>query len=237
MTVLLPSAAKFAACSALVGASLAAAGCNLGAPAAYALFGPGQIEAEHELAPVRTVVFVDDRQNVLPRVAMRAALGNQIAETLLAQGLVPNVVSTRDAIALTRQREDGTKPLSIAAIGRELECQQVVYVLVRDFNLAGDGGGTTAGSTGFGAAPTAIVEVKVIDVVSNERTFPLSGTGGAGQEIVAKLREVDQDELRTPSKRKAVEDALIVKTADRVSKLFYKHERLDLGENLGPRGK
>jgi hypothetical protein len=210
---------------------LSAAGCNYAGPAAYALFGPGKIEAQHQLQKVRTVVFVDDRQNLLPRVAMRAAIGEKVSQDLIAQQAIPSAVRPADAIALTRQREDGKKPLSIAAIGRELEVQQVVYVQITGFSLEGDG--STAGTTTIGATPTATAEIKVIDVVNSVRTFP--SEDGPGQQVLAKLREVDRDQFSTVAKRRAVEDRLTAELGEMIGKLFYQHERIDLGENLGPR--
>jgi hypothetical protein len=53
--------------------------CNMVAPALYAVDGPGKIPAEHELAEVRTVVFVDDRRNIFPRTALRTSIGAAIA--------------------------------------------------------------------------------------------------------------------------------------------------------------
>lgn len=218
----------------LLVATLAAAvgpsGCNLAAPASYALFGPGKIDAEHTLAQSRTVVFVDDRQNVLPRTALRAMVGEKVSEDLMSQELIPSAVRPVDAIAATRQHEEGGKPLSIAAIGRELECQQVIYVQVTGFSVSGDG----REQTGAGATPTAKASVKVIDVVNNARTYPLADTK-SGREVLAKLREVDLDEIRTVAKRRAVEDRLAMELGLVIGQLFYEHERIELGKNLGPR--
>ncbi len=212
------------------------AGCSMAAPASYILFGPGKVEAEYTLAPVRTVVFVDDRTNVLPRTSLRATIGEKISQDLLSQGLVPNVVAPRDAIALTRSKEDGTKPLSIAAIGRELECQQVIYVQVTTFTLQGDGSFTTTETaSGVGVTPTAKAMVKVIDVVNNQRTYPVAD--GPGRDIAAVMREIDPEKLRTVSQRRTVEDALATELGDEIGKLFYQHERIDQGEHLGPRNK
>lgn len=216
---------------AAIASTIGPGGCNLAAPASYALFGPGKIDAEHNLAQSRTVVFVDDRQNVLPRTALRALIGEKVSEDLMSQELIPSAVRPVDAIAATRQHEEGGKPLSIAAIGRELECQQVVYVQVTGFSLTGDG----REQTGAGATPTAKASVKVIDVVNNARTYPLGDTK-AGRDIVAKLREVDLDEIRTVAKRRAVEDRLAMELGLTIGQLFYEHERIELGKNLGPRG-
>lgn len=122
--------------------------------------------------------------------------------------------------------------MSIAAIGRELECQQVVYVQVTSFSLSGDG----REGLGGGATPTAIASIKVIDVVNNTRTYPL-GDNKAGRDVVAKVREVDRDEFATVAKRRTVEDRLAMELGDTIAKLFYEHERVELGEHLGPRSK
>lgn len=217
---------------ATLAAALSLGACNLAAPAAYAVFGPGKIEAEHELAKSRTVVFVDDRTNVLPRVALRSMIGEKISQDLIKQELIPTAVRPADAIAATRQREEGAKPLSIAAIGRELECQQVIYVQLTSFTLMGDG----RQGTGGGATPTAMATVKVIDVVNNSRTYPLGDTS-AGREVLAKLREVDRQELQTSAKRRALEEKLALELGDSIGKLFYEHEAVELGEHLGPRSK
>jgi hypothetical protein len=217
-------------------ALVSAPGCNVTAPAAYMLFGPGSNPAEHTLAPVRTVVFVDDRSNVLPRTVLRVQIGDRIAQDLLSRKLVPSVVAPRDAIALTRQREDSARPLSIAAIGRELEAQQVVYVQVTSFTLAGDGAFSNPGvGTGVGVTPTAKASVKVIDIAAGERVYPLAETGG--RDVVATTREIDPGNLRTVAQRRAAEEALAEKLGATIARLFYEHDRVPLGENLGPRTK
>jgi len=210
--------------------------CNIAVPVSYALFGPGKIDAEHELAQARTVVFVDDRQNVLPRTTLRATIGETVSTALLTEGAIPSAVDPKQAIALTRQKEGGSKPLSIAAIGRELDCQQVIYVQVTTFAISGDGtfSANTTGS-GVGITPTAKASVKVIDVINNARPYPIGDD--SGREVVATLREVDSDQLKTVAQRRSLEERLSAKLGDSIAKLFYQHERLDLGENLGPRSK
>ncbi|MFO0829544.1 MAG: hypothetical protein U0572_15505 [Phycisphaerales bacterium] len=223
--------------AALLSAAFVAAlvpACNIVAPASYALFGPGKVDGQHQLQPVRTVVFIDDRQNVLPRTSLRASIGEKASQDLLLQKQIPSAVDPKQAIAVTRQKEGGAKPMSIAAIGRELECQQVIYVQLDTFAITGDGEFTTGNTTsGAGITPTAKATVKVIDVVNNVRTFPAGDQGGF--EITAKLREVDPDKLKKVSGRRAVEDQLAIELGQTIGELFYSHEAVDLGEHLGPR--
>jgi len=207
-------------------------GCNVVAPAAYILSGPGKIEAEYTLLEVRTVVFIDDRRNVLPRTLLRTSIGEAIARDLLARKLVPSIVSPRDAIALARQKESGTKPLSIAAIGRELEARQVLYVQVTGFTLSGDGE-VTGGA--FGMRPTAVCRVKVIDCEENRRNYPIGDIGEGGRQVTSRIREVDPESIRSVAGRRSVEDQLAARMAIDIAQLFYEHDRVDLGENLGIR--
>lgn len=217
--------------------TLASASCNIGVPVAYALFGPGKIEAEHNLAPVKSVVFVDDRSNILPRTQLRTKISDKVSTDLMREGCIPSAVDPRQAITLTRQKEGNGKPLSIEAIGRELDAQQVIYIQVRSFTLSGDGEFTTSGTeTGVGVTPTAKVSVKVIDVVNTARTYPL-GDSSAGRDLTATLREVDPSKIESFAARRAVEDQLAAELGDEIGKLFYKHERIDQGEHLGPRSK
>jgi hypothetical protein len=222
----------FLAAAALAAFASALPGCNIVAPALYAVDGPGKIPAEHELAEVRTVVFVDDRRNVFPRTALRTSIGEAIAKDLLGRKLVPSIVSPRDAIALARQKESGTKPLSISAIGRELDAQQVLYVQVVSFLLAGDG---ESDGSGVGVRPTANCRVKVIDCVANTRTYPIGDIGESGRLVTSRIREVDPEAFRTVASRRAVEDRLAARVAIDVAELFYEHDRVDLGQNLGTR--
>jgi hypothetical protein len=221
----------------LVGFAGLQAGCNIGTPAAYALFGAGTIDAEYELAPVRTVVFVDDRANELPRTTLRTSIADKVSTDLLAEGCITSAIEPRQAITVTRKKEGSGKPMSIAAIGRELDCQQVIYVQIVEFTLQGDGEFTSAGSeTGVGVRPTAKVSVKVIDVVNGVRTYP-GGDLTGGRELTATMREVDPNQLQSFSSRRAVEDKLALELGEQIAKLFYEHDRIEHGENLGPRDK
>ena len=84
-------------------------GCNILVPALYVIEGPGEIDAQHVLSSVPTVVFVDDRNSIMPRTALRVAIGNKIGEDLVAEGMLLETISTRDAIGYARKSESGSK--------------------------------------------------------------------------------------------------------------------------------
>ena len=65
--------------------------------------------------------------------------------------------------------------------------------------------------------------------------YPLVDVLPDGREISATIRETDSDLLRSRTGRAQVSDQLVRKLAVEVAQLFYEHDRLDLGENLGTR--
>jgi hypothetical protein len=200
-------------------------GCNIVAPIAYAIEGPGMIPAQHELARERTAVLVDDPTNRLPRTSLRVELGESLGVALLEQELVPEVVATRDVIAFVRGNERDRKPIAMEKVAAGVGADQLIYLDVTEFSLVDRDGSPR---------PTATIWVRVLDIKGRERVFP-GPEEPRGVEITAQLREVSPDLYRTPSSRRAVEEALVAKAGIEISKLFYEHERIDLGENLGSR--
>jgi|LauGreDrversion4_2_1035121.scaffolds.fasta_scaffold09525_4 hypothetical protein len=217
-------AASFASVALLLGS------CNIVTPVAYAIEGPGQIDAEYTLPVKKTVVFVDDPRNILPRTALRTTIGDAVSFDLMDRELLTSTVATRDAIAIARQGSGGSasKLMSIESIGRALDASQVIHIQPEIFDLAGR-------SDSQGLRPTAKVVVKVLDIDQQVRVYPSEHTLPRGREVTATIREADPSVLRTRSGRTQLEEELARKVALQVAKLFYKHDRVDLGENLGTR--
>jgi hypothetical protein len=212
------------------GCALLASGCNIITPVAYAIEGPGKIDAEFLLPNKKTVVFVDDPNNIFPRTTLRSTLGDAVSFDLMGQEVLTSTVPTRDAIAISRSKSEGDagRLISIEAIGRALDCAQVIHIQPTTFDIAGR-------SDMQGIRPTAIVRVKVIDIDQKRRAYPTAEVLPEGREVTATIREASSDLLRSRSGRNELEDALVQKIAIEVSRLFYKHDRIDLGENLGTR--
>ena len=217
-------AASFASVALLLGS------CNIVTPVAYAIEGPGQIDAEYTLPVKKTVVFVDDPRNILPRTALRTTIGDAVSFDLMDRELLTSTVATRDAIAIARQGSGGSasKLMSSESIGRALDASQVIHIQPEIFDLAGR-------SDSQGLRPTAKVVVKVLDIDQQVRVYPSEHTLPRGREVTATIREADPSVLRTRSGRTQLEEELARKVALQVAKLFYKHDRVDLGENLGTR--
>jgi len=202
--------------------ALAVAGCNIVAPIAYAIEGPGKISAQHKLADLPTVVFVDDRKNVMTRTVLRSTLGDTAAETLMRKKVLTRTISTSDAVAVARRQETERALMPMDAIGRAVGAEQVIYVNMVSFGLTTDG---------YNPRPTAVAEVRVIDVNERVRTFPPEGLEG-GRVVEAMLREIDPDTLRTQATRRAVEDRLATALGVEIARLFFEYERVNLGEHL-----
>lgn len=228
-----PALATFAS-AALAATTLALAGCNIVTPVAYAIEGTGQIDAEYVLPEKKTVVFVDDPRNILTRTALRAAIGDAIGAELYDRELVTTFVNTRDAIAISRQGVSGTVDapaageMSMEAIARALDCAQMIWIRPFTWDVVGR-------SDTQGIRPTAQAYVRVLDFELGQRAYPSKEVLPRGREITAIIRETDPNLLRTRATRTQVEDELAAKLSREITKLFYKHERLDLGENLGTR--
>ncbi|MCA9286615.1 MAG: hypothetical protein KDA22_15425 [Phycisphaerales bacterium] len=204
------------------GALLAAGACNIVGPVAFIIEGPPKTPAMFELPDRPTVVFVDDRKNVLPRSSLRMVIGDTAAEALLTSKTLTKTISARDAINLARVQETGRKPMSIDAIGEAVGADIVIYVNMVSFGEA-DLDGLPR--------PTAAAEVRVIDVVNDVRLFPVDV--GSPQYVQAVGDPVSPEMTRSASMVRQIEDVLAARLGAEVAKLFYEHETKPLGEHTG----
>lgn len=213
--------------AAAAGAALLSSGCNIIVPAAYILEGPPTVDAAFTLPPKRTVVFIDDTKNELPRTALRTLIGDTIAESLMAQGLVTEAIASAEAMQIARRRDTDAKKLSISQIGEECGAEIVIYVKIKSFLLTPDG---------TVPRPLADAEVKVLDIGSGVRLFPDPGGEERGFPVETQLREMNLDLYRSSAGRRQLEDQLAKTVAQDVAKVFYKHQKNELGGKLGVRG-
>ncbi len=201
-------------------AVLLAAGCNYLLPASYIIEGPPKAPAAFELPSKRTVVIVDDKINRMPRVALRVGIGDSVGTHLLENNVVPETITTRDAVALIRRMDTASKPVSIQRICESLGAEQVVYVEIDEFNLSGgrDEGG-----------PEAVALIKVLDITNGSRLWPTAGS----EAVQSSLQDINPSLITTSAGRREVEDKLAEKLGEDIAKLFYAHERRELGGRLG----
>lgn len=219
MTILARAIAVLAAA-----ALLAAGGCNMAVPALYVVQGPPKRPAMYTLPTDRKlVVFIDDRQNIINRLQLRAMLGDDISNELRRMKLVNDVVSGRELIAYVRKVETSTKRVSIEELGDAVNAEIVVYVEMDGFALSPDGATPK---------PVASAFVKVVDVKAKERLFPPMGGDPKGQPVQSELETQMPDAFRTSAQRRRMEDMLEKKLADDIAKLFYEYEPKNFGEGV-----
>ena len=210
---------------ALLLATLAIGACNIAVPAAYIIEGPPSNDAQYTLPDRKVVVFVDDRKNLLSRTQLRTVIGDKVSSDLLAKELVPDAIASRDALAIARRDESAGKPISTAEIGEKVGADVVIYVRILSFNLSEDGGNPL---------PNASARVRVIDATNRQRLFPTDAED-PGVEVASDMREVSTDLYNSTTGRRGIEEQLATNLGDRIGKLFYKHEKKELGKGVGVR--
>ena len=191
-------------------------GCNIVGPAYYAIHGPEKVEAAYKLDPnASTLVLVDDPASKVGRRRLRADIAVAATETMLAKGLVTDMIDSRPALVLaTKQTDDGT-PMSISEIGQAVDADVVIYALLTEFTLSSDGTSNM---------PSATVQVKVLDANTGERLWPEDPRG----ETVRLRPEYRSGDLaREPGEALESERALAARMGLAIAQLFYKHEVTD----------
>lgn len=189
------------------------AACNVVGPAALLIEGPPKIDAVYELDPKRsTVVFVDDRNNVLKRVALRQAIAQAAQQELLDQGTLKQVIDCKAAYQVTA-RDKSNNVLSIVEVGKAVQAEIVIYVTVDSFGLSPDGSSY---------APAASMRVKVLDVTKDEpRLWPKEREGHA---FMASYRQMASKMPETLSEVAQAEDLLAKQCGRAIQQLFDSHE-------------
>ena len=204
-----------------VPAALLAAGCNLAVPALYVIQGPNKRPAQFTLPEDRKlVVFVDDRENVVSRLQLRAQLADDAGTRIQQEELVREVVSGRELIAYVRRVETASKRVPIDELGKVVGADLVLYVEMEAFSLSADGASAT---------PVASAYVKVIDLKEKRRIFPADGGDPRGFPVSTEVKNMDVDMYRTSAARRKAEELLEKQFAEEVARLFYEHDPKNFG--------
>jgi hypothetical protein len=207
------------------GLLLCVGGCNIVTPVSYLVFGPEKVEAQYKLKDVPTVVYIDDRQNVVNPVSLRRIIADTASADIMQFTSVKTTISGQDAMSIVSQKERSNKVMSIEDIGNAVGAQQVIYVEMQMFAESPDGATPK---------PTAQATVRVIDIAEHLRVFPPADGTEKARSIQASLRITDPSELRNAATRAKVMQDLAKETGVVIGKLFYKHEPRNLGSNLTP---
>jgi hypothetical protein len=197
-------------------------GCNIVGPVAAVAAGPPKVEAMYTLANVPTVVFVDDRNNLVSPVTLRRVIAERASQEIMINELVTSTISPQDALLIASRSDRASNLLGIEDIGRAVGAQQVVYVSITEFKDTPDG---------YTPRPVAAAEVKVIDVANHQRVFP-AGEVAAGWEVKTMGKPVDPSLYSSRASRLQIYEALAGQLGDEIAKVFYKHEYKEVGERM-----
>ena len=208
---------------ALLVVSLAAmSSCNIVGPIAYIVHGPPKVKALHELSPkLRTVIFVDDRANRLPRRSLKNVIGQRAEETLIDRGAVPqaNMITSRSA-TIAASNETNSDLMSIASIGEAIGVDRVIYVSIEGFSITRDG---------VTVQPVAGALVKVIDVEEDRRVWPADRKGFPVKvQLPATGAPIPRDRAGVNRIQIGLAEILGVQ----IARVFFKYERDTLSGKL-----
>jgi len=192
---------------------LGGGGCNILGPTMYLVQGPTKTPAQFTLPQQTTVVFIDDRANVLPRSRLirQMAMG-ATNELLKVQQVIPEAIDP-EAINREAARETSEHLMSIDEIGRKVGAGIVIYAVPRQFSLVDD----------RGTVPTCVLEVKVVDTESGARLWP-APTQYEYHRLVVELAY--KSPLRYDAdKADELQQQLAATVGLRLAQLFYPHEK------------
>ena len=201
-------------------------GCNILGPASYIVSGPPSVDAQYTLDDVPTVIYIDDRANQVNPVSLRRVIADTASTDLMVKKMLTTTISPQDAMNIAARNDRNKEIMSIEEIGTSVGAKQVIYVEMVQFADTPDG---------YIPRPVAICRVRVIDVENRKRLFPGPDEHDNARQVQVPTHEVDPDLYRTRSGRLQVSQDLALDTGHEIGKLFYKHERKELGSNLNPR--
>jgi hypothetical protein len=188
-------------------------GCNIVGPAYYFIHGPEKTKKLYALDKEKsTVVFIDDRENRVPRRTLRLSMAQQTENTLLKQKVLKDMVSANSALTAAGG-DRHAKPIPVAEIGKAVQADIVIFAAVDLFTLTPDGNTY---------APEARLRVKVISAADDKRLWP---DDPAGYPLRVRLRPEAKDLPTSVSARYAAEDELAKRAGLELAWLFFNHEK------------
>ncbi len=197
-------------------------GCNIIGPAVYFIHGPEQTEAAYDLHSEQpVVVFVDDRGSIVPDRTSRRMIGQSVEKSLLLEADLNRVISSDSAMAVVSREKYG-QPLGVSEVGKAVGAEIVVYALITSFSISPDG---------VTYQPTASANVRIVDVETKERIWPVGDE--TARTVMVQDRERQGQPPQTLGQRAEAERRLATKLGEEIAKLFYKHESDPSGTRVG----
>ena len=194
--------------------------CNIAAIAAYITSPDPSQDALYTLPNVPTVVFVDDRRNVMHPVRLRRVIAEEITNDLLAKKILTTMISPRDAMRVSATNDKYNEPLPVNELGKAVGASVVIYVEMTAFGLTSDG---------QTASPRTSCSIRVIDVINKTRLFP---TNEASFTVSESMKHVGANRVTSSAEARELAEELAVKLGNTIAKVFYEHTTGRLGDNL-----
>ncbi len=186
-------------------------GCNIVAPIAYAVHGPGRVKPQYNLNPeATTVIFIDDPSSQASQRRLRAQIGQNAQDVLLAKKAVVDMIDTRSTLTASAKERHG-KMLSTQEIGEAVGADVVIWGLLSEFTLSADG---------VSNLPVASLQVKVMDVSTGE-TWP---AGDEFYPLTVRMGQRTGYAPRSASDKLKGEAELAKRLGVGLAQLFYKHD-------------
>lgn len=199
-------------------------GCNIVGPIGVLLSPPPKVPKAYELPKTQIgVVFVDDRDNKLPRRALKQTIGAEATVKLLMAKSMANMVDAKAAQTVASQEKPG-EPLKVTEIGRGAKADVVIWVAIDEFFLSPDG---------QTFSPGAKLRVKVIDATNDKKLWPEEKAGYKMTVAPAARSAPIPKSLGDVQK---AEQALAELVGAAVAELFYDEKILDSSRIHGPTG-
>ena len=194
--------------------------CNIFAGLSFVFSPEPEQEAMYALPNVRTVVFVDDRLNLMHPSRLKRILADEVTNQLLSEQILTTIISPQDVLRYTTSHDKHDAPIPIQSIGKAVNASTVIYIEMSYFALTNDGQTPN---------PGAMCNVRVIDTDQGTRLFPIEQSS---YQVAVQMKRVAPRQIGSSGSIKKLTEELTIKLGEKVAKLFYKHYTGRLGENL-----
>jgi hypothetical protein len=201
-------------------ACLVLAGCQLPGFLGANLLPESKVKAVYTPIDQRTLLLVDDPRHALPSPQFATLIAQAVAQDLQKQ----NVISEFTAATLLedlRQRERDFDLWPIDQIGQRLGARQVIYVLIDGFEPGGRGQELQR--------PMASARLKVVDVGTGKRLFPLQGEHGVTSTLTFKQPPLD---AHSHGRDSLIARQLAQRLGLDLAQQFYAHKRREIGSGF-----
>ena len=177
-------------------------------------FPPDAVDAVYKFPKDKIVlVLVDDPKGLGREASIQLGLANALNDQLLEHKIAKDVIPQRKLL-FEMARTSAFQQLSISEIGKRLQADIVLYVKIEQFALKDN----RLSPIWHGELGTT---VRVVGVAEKGRLWPKDRYQGYAMPEINSPRESDDESKRMGEK---ITTRMAKDMADKIAKLFYKHE-------------